>query len=422
MRPPVVLPTHDRPLPGPVELDRLMACRYAVMFVAGRSGSGLIQAHLDGHRQIAQIPAIWKFHDFLCAGGARAQASPAAFAHAFADFPAHAPLFDTRRSVHLAGQLGAAGEAAVVVDRGAFAAALVSCLGGTVGGPRRALYAAVLAYEWCLGRDLGAARVVFHHLHHGDWLWPELLIDAYNLGGCAPPPALRQALRPDLILIPLRDPRAILRSYPALAAAVTGDGAARVAYFDLLLRLLAQDWLRARVAAAGDIATAGLCLEDLKADGGATLAALCDFLGVDAGDPALAEATYYGHPWREDGWTTARNALLAARPELDRASCWQDEAFVTATTGALAAEVYGAPGAAAEPDDLLRQLLRAAEDPPATLFAGTEAPEGDRRAAAELAWNRVGFAERLRALAATCRLGSLALCRPRVAPARRLTA
>jgi hypothetical protein len=412
MRPPIVLPAQSRPLPRPCDLDRLLACRYAVMFVAGRSGSGLIQAHLDGHRQIAQIPAIWKFHDFLTAESARAEATPAEFARAFVDFAAHAPLFDTRRSTNLAGQLGATGDVAILVNRGAFEAALVSALGVQVGGPRRALYAAVLAYEWCLGRDLDEARVVFHHLHHGEWLWPELLIETCNLGGLEPAADLRETLKPDLVLVPLRDPRAILRSYPAIAAGVTEGGAQATAFCERLVRLLPQDWLRARAAAASGSATRGVRLEDIKADLAGTFAALCRFLGVDDDDPALRAMTYYGHAWTEDTWSVARRSALAANRDLDRPLAWQDEAFAMGLLGPLVGAAYDVGEGCGDRDGVLHRLIQAADDPPVTLYPGFKLSTEGRRSATDLAWERVSFAERFCALAETLPPGALQLCLP----------
>lgn len=406
------LPDRPRPLPTPGQLDRLLQVRYAVMIVAGRSGSGLIQSYLDGHRQVAQIPSIWKFHDFLAAYPALGQSDGAAAAEAFTRFAPHALLFDTRLSTNLGGQLGPGGDLAVLVDKGSFTAAMAAALAGGPLEPRRILCAAVLAYEWCLGRELGEFRCVLHHLHHGDWLWPELAPEPYNLSGLTPLPALRLALKPDLLLVSLRDPRAVLKSYPMLAAAIAETPQACVTYYELLLRLLAQDWLRARVAAGSDVPTAGVRLEDIKRDRAGTFAALCDRLGVDALDSALERTTFYGHAWTEDRWTAARNALQAKRPDLDVAPCWQDEAFLQALLGDLAEEAYPGTAGGGDWNALLDRLLRAADDPPYTLFADMKSTPEGRAAAATRAWDRIGFAERFRALAAAQRLGPLALCRP----------
>ncbi len=406
----ITLPAQERPLPTPADLGRLLRCRYAVMVVAGRSGSGLIQAHLDGHRQVFHIPAIFKFHDFLAARGDRLLARAPELARAFVDYPAHAPLFDTRQSIHVAGQLGEAGDVAIVIDRCMFQSAMVSALGSLPAEPRRALYAAVLAYEWCLGRRAAEARVVFHHLHHGDWLWPELLIDKYNLGGLAPMPALRASLKPDLLLISLRAPHDVLRSYPSLTAAVTDSGAERVDYYERLLRLLAQDWLRARVAAGSDIPTFGIRLEDMKADLAGTLSSLCEQLDVDASDPALLRTTYYGHAWTEDTWSVARKSRPPP-PQLDRDVCWQDEVFVMGGLAGLTDGAYPADVAFADWNGVLDRLVKAADEPPVTVFPDPQATASAPTAAADRMWDRIGFLERFRSLAAAQRLGPLNLCR-----------
>ena len=53
----------------------------------------------------------------------------------------------------------------------------------------------MLAYGWAIGQDLQRVKVLFHHVHHGDWLWPDRLIDRSN---CQP--------------APLRPPHAVLRA------------------------------------------------------------------------------------------------------------------------------------------------------------------------------------------------------------------
>ncbi|MCC7047654.1 MAG: hypothetical protein IT562_13155 [Alphaproteobacteria bacterium] len=411
MRKLVTLPAQVRALPGPPQLERLLQCPYAVLVVAGRSGSNLLQSHLDGHPQVAQIPSIWKFHDFLAASSRRVLDGPADLAHGFVDFPAHDQLFDTSCSTALSGQLGEDGSVIIAVDRVAFCAAMVSALGSSAVTPLRALYASVLAYEWCLGRDPDAFRVVLHHLHHGDWLWPGLLVDNYNLGGLKPSLETVAALKPDLLLVSLRDPGVIAHSYIAMTEVVGQGGAQRVEYYEHLLRLLVQDWLRARVAAGSDIATMGIRLEDMKADRAGTLSALCGLLGVDAADPALAATTFYGHAWTEDSWSAARRRRLGTDPEPERELPWQDAAFLWGAMGSLAGDIYPAALASADWNAVLERLVQAAGDPPFTLFRDMQVSDDARPSAVSLGWERVGFVERFRALADAQRLGPLLLCR-----------
>lgn len=411
------LPLHDRPLPLPADLDLLLHARYVVLVVAGRSGSGLIHSHLDGHRQIAQIPAIWKFHDFLAAKQGILQASTASLAQAFVEFPAHAMLFDTRQSTMHTGTLGTDGALTILIDRDAFRRALVSALGDAPPHPRRLLYAAVLAYEWCLGRDTRAARAVLHHLHHGDWLWPDLLIDRFNLGGVAPVASLKAALAPDLLLVSTRAPLEILRSYPALTAAVTGSGEARVAYYEQLLHLLVQDWLRARVASGGGVPTLGVRLEDMKSDRDGTLAMLCAAMSVDASDPALGATTFFGQGWTEDSWSERRRAVVASQPETGLAIGWQDEAYVLGALAGLSDEIYPTDRDYADWNSVLALLLKAAEDPPATLFPELKTTAAGLSVASAAAWDRISYFEQFRALVSRQEIGPLRLCR-RVQPDR----
>ena len=63
----VRLPTGSRPLPGPDTLEHVLVCPIAQLIVAGRSGSALIHAYLDGHPEVLHIPHTFKFFDFVAA-------------------------------------------------------------------------------------------------------------------------------------------------------------------------------------------------------------------------------------------------------------------------------------------------------------------------------------------------------------------
>lgn len=406
------LPDIARPLPTPADLERLVHAPYAVMVVAGRSGSGLIQAHLDGHRQVAQIPAIWKFHDFLSTRPDLLRAETEALARAFIEFPAHRALFETQLSVVVGSRIGDDGDLAIQIDHRAFAQALAAMLGiAGCADPRRMLVAIVLAYEWCLGRDIAAFRAVFHHLHHGDWLCPELLLDQYNLGGLRPLPALREALRPDLLVVSLRAPLDVIRSYPALAAAVaSGSPGGAVGYSEQLMRLLPLDWLRTRVAAGSDIPTIGVCLEALKADRAGVLGRLCARMGTDPADPALAATTYYGEPWVDDNWSVARRETSTVNPALERIIGSQDEIYLMDMLCGLPEPVYPGPEPARDRNESMRLLTEAADNPPASLFQDFTITPAGRAAASSLAWDRVSYVDRFWTLHDGQRLGTLQLC------------
>ncbi len=409
----ITLPTQARPLPGPTDLARLMQCRYVVLVVCGRSGSSLYHSHLDGHRQVAHIPAVCKFHDVFTVHRGLLDRDPMELARGFAEYPPNDYLFDTQRNAIVGGQLGQDGSVIVRIDRASFQRAMAAALGGPAVDPRRALYAAVLAYEWCLGRDLGDARILLHHLHHGDWLWPDLLADPFNLAGLTPRTDLRAALKPDLLLIPVRSPMDVIRSYPAVTVGLTGAGTEQVSFYERLMRLLPQDWLRVRVAAASDIPTLGIKLEEFHADRPGMLKALCNALGIDPADPALGATTHYGHVWTEDSWRVAGRRAVAADPGLDREPCWQDKAFILGAMSGLANDLYPEDAAYADRDHVTSLLLKAAdEDPPETLYPGLKPTLAGRAAAADAAWNRLGFVNQFWSVLDSQRLGTLRLCRP----------
>lgn len=142
----------------------------------------LLQSYLDGHPEILQDPGIFRFYDLRADHPELLEVAPSAAAVSIADYPNHARIFDTTGTVDGLGHLGPDHDTSVTVSRDAFASCLASLIASmderSWGALRRAT---TLAYSWAAGLSWRDVYVIVQHLHHGDWLIPESVIDDFNL-------------------------------------------------------------------------------------------------------------------------------------------------------------------------------------------------------------------------------------------------
>mgnify|MGYP006270864623 FL=1 len=294
------------------------------MFVIGRSGSGLVHAFLDGHPEVLHIPHTFKFYDFVAANDDLHDAAAEAWADRLLATPALAFLFDSSRSVIVGGRLGTDMGVTVLVDAVQFRAAFLSAVGTRRLTATEAFVGIVLAYGWAIGQDLNRVRVLFHHVHHGDWLWPEQLIDRSN---CQPPPKrpASAVLQADRYLVSVCDPDQALNSIVRFVAQLGLDTAAQIETREQLIRLLAQDWRRAHFLRAGTEIHA-VRLEDLRADALRTMRTCAAWLGIDASAPSLTALTYYGFEWFGDIYTSPSSTVKPVTTR--RLPPWQDRIYL----------------------------------------------------------------------------------------------
>ena len=201
----VRFPTASRPLPGPDTLEHVLACPMAQLIVAGRSGSVLIHAYLDGHPQVLHIPHTFKFFDFVAVNPDLLVLDAATVCRRFVESPLTHFLFDSAKSVIIGGRLGREVNVFVEVDRQRFCEAFVSLMRGASSTHRSVFCGLVAAFGWCTGQEPTRATVLLHHLHHGDWLFPDVLIDRSNCPEAASINGLG-VLRPTRIIQAIRDP------------------------------------------------------------------------------------------------------------------------------------------------------------------------------------------------------------------------
>jgi hypothetical protein len=304
------------------------------MFVVGRSGSGLVHAFLDGHPQILHVPHTFKFYDFVGQNPGLLAAGPSAVINTFLDSPLVPFLFDSSHSVIIGGRLGANMASYVRVDRDWMRQAFLSAIGDRSLTWRLVFLGIVLAYGLAIGQDPAATRVVFHHVHHGDWLWPDRLVERSNYHSPLPMTP-REILQADRYVLSVREPRDAAMAYWRFIEGQALPDPARLNAHDQFHRLLLQDWDRLKLAATGEVPAHVVRLEDLRADARAAMSRLAAFLGIESAHPSLTRLTYYGLEWYGDIYTPPSPTIHTARPPV--ALPWQDRWAIEVTLGALAA-------------------------------------------------------------------------------------
>jgi hypothetical protein len=333
----VTFPTTPRALPTPADLDRISRLPLVQMFVVGRSGSGLVHAFLDGHPEVLHVPHTFKFYDFVAANPDLLSAEPRVVAERFSGSPLVASLFDSSRSVIIGGRLGPGMQTFVRVDEGRFCEAFASAMTEPAGTWRRLFAGILVAYGWAIGQDLTRARVMFHHVHHGDWLWPERLIEQANAPATLPsPPA--DVLKADKFVVSLREPHDACMAYIRFIDGQKLGDPSRLNFQEQFTRLLLQDWDRLTFLERSGANTFVARLEDLRNDSAGVMCRCADWLGIDSSEAALLGLTYYGYEWFGDIYTPPSSTVHSVRPKpsLD----WQDRWLCDAVL-ARPAEAHG---------------------------------------------------------------------------------
>jgi hypothetical protein len=327
--------------PTPTELDERQHMPIAFLIVVSRSGSMLLQTLLDRNRAILQWPHTFKYFDFLATCDGYPQLDGRTVGRRFVEFPGHASLFDSSESVLLGGRLGPDMKAVVRIDRDEFVEAMASISPGPIGNARRLLIAIHLAMRNCLGDDSAGARTLLVHVHHGDWLWADEVVERCNVTA---PAGFRGVdhLHPDRVIITVRDPGDTIDSLWKFTAKATGGAAERELWFERYLRLLIQDWLRVARCERDGIPTCVVRLEDLRRDLKSEIARVCSFLEVAPALEDRAVPTAYGLEWWGDIYTSPRLEPGAPAPVAEPR--WSDAEQVYVQLGAgCVSEAFGYP-------------------------------------------------------------------------------
>ncbi|PGH59308.1 hypothetical protein CRT60_01370 [Azospirillum palustre] len=376
------------PLPGRKDLEHVLSLPVAQLFATGRSGTTVLHAHLDGHPEVLHIPYAFFFPRLLRAGQERYD--PIAACERVLTEHWAAPLFDTAVSPHTGGRLGADCRTVVRVDRRTFRQA-VRAIAGSAPMTERELFCTFhLAYAWCLGSDPKSAKVLLHHLHHGDWLFPDRLIETANIN----PLRSRECAYPfpaDSYVVPVRHPVSALISYKHFADAVGHTPEERAELHERYLRLLVQDWVRTDILRRQSTPVLFLQLEAVKRDTPRAVQDLCRHLGIDPTHPALGSMTFYGLPWHGDPYGKPSTGLRA-EPSDSQADA-VDIAFLLALIGDLA-EQQGYPlGCSAFSPELALATVRSSFDVPGPRW-GDRVPYAEKHREARIAFAQAIIAQR----------------------------
>lgn len=321
-------------LPAVDEVDRIESLPLTQMVVCGRSGSMFLHALLDGHPEVLQIPHTFKFYDFLAANPDFQTRDGFAIAKAFVEFPVHAALFDSDKSVLMKGRLGPEKDTRLLIDTQSFHDCLAQLMAGSGHGPRRILSAILVAYAWCVGMPIERVTQTFVHVHHGDWLWPNAVVEDCNLQGQVNIPSLKW-LSPQRLIFTVRNPSDQIRSYEGFVVKVATGSFDQTDWMERYLRLLVQDWLRVELATASGIALHIVRLEDLRCDMAAEMIRLCAWMGISSNSDTLKSPTILGVPWWGDIYGSPSLTLNPPEPIQSPDALNRDHRFVYSLAGGV---------------------------------------------------------------------------------------
>jgi hypothetical protein len=273
------------------------------LFITARSGSMAMHAYLDSHPEVILLPQIFKYYDFYLRYIDGLADEKSTFTYAMEFISAYPELFGEKLSVEV--------PFLTSVDRADFIAAFDRCV-EVLGKSGRAIFISIhIAYAWCLRVNLNGIKAIVQHLHHGDWLFPQYLINYYNISKEKRDLNLSAILDGEYI-ITVRDPVTATSSFFATANKAYQDPLKALEYFDELFELMIQDWLRTSIISKSNTSHFIIRLEDLKKDTNLAICCLADWMKIDSSSNALRRMTVMGHDWGGDSYSPRSNSL---RPE-----------------------------------------------------------------------------------------------------------
>lgn len=296
------------------------------MLCCGRSGSLLLQSFLDSHPEILQIPTIFKFFDFY--NFLKEKEIPFEkkyISKAFVEFKGHEALFDSDKSIHLSNRLGENKNESIKVSKKKFIENFESLRTYNIKDPRELLISLHLAYDnaWRNSKN-DHQKVLLMHLHHGDWLNPEKLIEKYNLSTVSN--NYLQSLMPDKILFAIRNPLDCLKSVEKIA--YSNSQLCAQEQYEIYMRLLVQDWLRLQAFHRRGLKIKVIKLEELRLNQEKIISCIADWLNISGASQSLNKITLFGLPWWGDFYSRTTASLHPPEPPILPNSNNPDHVFV----------------------------------------------------------------------------------------------
>ena len=326
-------PLRSRALPDASDVAFVRSLPLVQLVLTGRSGSLLVESYFDGHPELIHIPTNFTYFPFVARTPDLESLRPDDLVRKFFSTYDFRFFLDSHFNEHVVGRLGPAMKTRVVVDPAVFVPALMSCLGDKPTDAAGFFYALSTAYAWCTDQDIRGCKAVFHHLHHGDWLWPAALADRHSVSNATF--NSRDLLMPTKLLVTVRDPTDIVRSLPTFVKSYFGDDFPNARNIhETYLRLMCQDWQRHDLIRASGIDHVFVPIESVRTDPGGEVRRMANWIGIDAEAPSLQTSSLFGQLWWGVNSSAPLNGPQAVRKER-RPPSWEDmdEPYILAAIG-----------------------------------------------------------------------------------------
>lgn len=306
-------------LPSKAQVKNLLNTPVVQMFCTSRSGTNALQAHLDGHPEVMMFGDVFKFYDFVY----QLPLDNMDFKKAgalFIDSYLNAPLFDTSCSNTMKNRLGPDGNVVFKLDKQVFLETLLTLSKDMDWSLKHFFMLLHITYECCLGNDLSRKKVLFHHLHHGEWVHFEFLVNKSKLFGQEDLNILHKItaeFNTDKQIITLRNPyKAMLSVQLFCDRFMEAEESVIEQQKENQIELLAQELVRNKLLVKKGLPIQFMRLENLKGHPKDELQNICKFLGINAEEDSLNEMTFHGMEWLGDVSMVPKKGLRKEHDEL----------------------------------------------------------------------------------------------------------
>lgn len=305
------------------------------LICCGRSGSLLLHSLIDGHPEILHIPQVFKFFDFYFTYQKTIHTQKGCeIAELFFRFSSHERLFDSTKSDHLNGRLGRLKTTQIKVSFPKFREKLSSILDKPEQNFKIILKKIIIAYLAACKIPIKNPRAFLLHLHHGDWLKPDLCLDKSNLGNIL---FDHQEIWPDKILISLRNPADALASVANYVSLLNLKDEDKSKIYEKYLLLLIQDWFRVQLIQKIKINFKFVRLEDLRIEFEDEIKNLAEWLNITPSN-ILNKPTFYSFEWWGDIYSKSSNKIHRPVPPILPSLSNQDHVYLYSQIGDIAGE------------------------------------------------------------------------------------
>jgi len=275
-------------------MRHLQSLAPVALVTTGRTGSDFLQSLLDCHPEVLMFNGALLFYVEFIATSVCIRSGAYAGEDVIDEFIGrHIERFKSRYD-HLErkDQLGEARQQTLDLDTSKFRWHATGLLAGQEANPRNLLLAIYGGYGLCLGQDLLAAKILFHHAHH----FTELDAFLRDFPGSS-------------VMLTTRDPRATIVSGIENFRAYSQTHDNEIHFYTYTARVLADT----EPCETWSVRYTAVRLEDVPRED--TMQAVAEWLGISY-RPSMLESTWGGLHWYGDrlsptllapaGWTPNR--------------------------------------------------------------------------------------------------------------------